>query len=125
MTFGDVLDLVKASDVTIYAIGFLENQSSFGRMEQRLRLQQLAEATGGQAFFPASLKELDGVYAKIVRGDQRRGTRSATSPRTTATDGAWREVEIRLTRPDLKGAKVRTRKGYFAPVRQAPPALTA
>jgi len=31
------------------------------------------------------------------------------------TDGAWRNVEIRLKRKDLKGAKIRTRGGYFAP----------
>jgi len=30
-------------------------------------------------------------------------------------DGAWRSLEVKLTRPDLKGLKVRARKGYFAP----------
>jgi hypothetical protein len=33
-------------------------------------------------------------------------------------DGAWRDVDISLKRPDLKGAKLRTRDGYFAPFRQ-------
>jgi Ca-activated chloride channel family protein len=120
MTFGDVFDLVKASDVTIYAIGFLENQSSFGRMEQRLRLQQIAEATGGQAFFPLSLKDLDGVYAKIGEEISARyslGYQSSDEGR----DGAWRTVEIKLSRQDLKGAKIRTRKGYFAPLRAGGP----
>jgi Ca-activated chloride channel family protein len=117
MTFGDVLDLVKGSDVTVYGIGFLENQSSYGRMEQRLRLSQLAEASGGQAFFPGSLKELDAVYAKIVEEVRARYTLGYQSS-DTATDGAWREVEIRITRPELRSAKIRTRRGYFAPVRQ-------
>ena len=31
------------------------------------------------------------------------------------TDGAWRKVRIRVTRPDLEDARVRTREGYFAP----------
>ena len=31
------------------------------------------------------------------------------------TDGAWRGVEIKLLRPDLKGVRLRTRAGYFAP----------
>lgn len=117
MHFGDVIDLVRASDATIYAIGFLQHQSSRGAMDQRLRLQQIAEATGGQAFFPGSLKELDGVYAKIVEEVAARytlGYQSGGPP-----DGAWRDVEIRLTRPGLKGAKVRTRKGYFAPLATA------
>ena len=34
------------------------------------------------------------------------------------TNGAWRPVDIRLKRPDLKGAKLRTREGYFAPFRK-------
>ena len=31
------------------------------------------------------------------------------------TDGAWRGVEIKLLRPELKGVKLRTRSGYFGP----------
>jgi hypothetical protein len=33
------------------------------------------------------------------------------------TDGAWRKVDIRVTRPDVKDLKIRSRKGYFAPYR--------
>ena len=34
-------------------------------------LQQIAEATGGQAFFPTSVKELDTVYEKVAGRDPR------------------------------------------------------
>ena len=37
-------------------------------------------------------------------------------PANTARDGAWRKVEIRVTRPDLR---VRSRKGYFGPYKPA------
>lgn len=119
MNFSDALDLVRASDVTIYAIGFLQNQSPSIRMDQRMRLQQIAEATGGQAFFPTTLKELDSVYAKVVEEVGARYTLGYRAPGTA--DGAWREVQVRLTRADLKGAKIRTRKGYFAPARPGAP----
>jgi len=33
----------------------------------------------------------------------------------TRKDGAWRKVDIRLKRAELKGAKLRARSGYFAP----------
>jgi len=36
----------------------------------------------------------------------------------TAKDGSWRSVEIKLTRPDLKDARVQARKGYFALYRE-------
>jgi VWFA-related protein len=118
ITFQEVTDLVKASDATIYAIGFLEHQSTSVRSEQRLRLQQLAELTGGQAFFPRSIEQLDEMYAKVLEEIRARYTLGYQSS-DQRTDGTWRAVEIKLTRPDLKGAKVRTRKGYFAPYVEA------
>lgn len=114
MTFGEALDLLKASDVTLYVIGFLDHQSSFSRTEQRLRLQQLAETTGGLAFFPSSIKQLDEMYGKVRTEIDARYTLGYAST-NRRTDGAWRRVEVRVTRPDLKNAKVRTRSGYFAP----------
>ena len=118
MSYGDVLTALKASDVALYVIGFLEHQSASYRNELRLRLQQLAETAGGLAFFPVSVKQLDEMYEKIRQEIDARYLLGYTSsdPRQ---DGAWRPVEVRLTRPDLKGARVRTRKGYFAPYRAA------
>lgn len=116
-SFSDVIDLAKASDVTIYAVGFLEHQSSSVKNEQRMRLQQIAEVTGGQAFFPSSIKQLDEMYAKIVneiRGQYTLGYQSTD----TRTDGAWRPVEVRL-KNEIKGAKIRARKGYFGPYVEA------
>ncbi len=114
LTFSEVLDLIKASDVTVYAIGFLEHQSSSTRLEQRLRLQQLAETSGGLAFFPSSIKQLDEMYEKVRNEITAQYTLGFQSTNLKA-DGAWRSLEVKLARPDLKGLKVRARKGYFAP----------
>lgn len=117
LRFGEMMTLLKASDVTVYAIGFIGHQSGNARMEGRLRLTQVAEATGGQAFFPSALKDLDEAYAKVlaeIRGQYHLGYVSTNR----ATDGAWRRVEIRLTRP---GLRVRAREGYFAPYVEPPP----
>jgi Ca-activated chloride channel family protein len=113
LTFHDMLDLCKASDVTVYAIGYMEHQGS-GRMQQRVELERVATTTGGQAFFPGVAKDLDGVFEKIQQELAARYSLGylSTDPRT---DGAWRGVEIKLLRPDLKGVKLRTRTGYFAP----------
>lgn len=118
MTFAETIDLLRASDVTLYTIGFLANQPQSVRERQRLHLMQLAESTGGQAFFPPSIRHLDEAYGQILDELEERCTLGyqSTNP---ATDGAWRDVTIRLVRPDLKGARVRTRKGYFAPLRAA------
>ncbi len=116
MNFGDLITLVKASDVTIYAIGFLAHAGS-ATFEQRMKLQQITEITGGQAFFPVSMKDIESTYDKVVA--QVRGQYSlayvSTNPRQ---DGEWRKVEIRLKRPDLKDTRIYTRKGYFAPYKE-------
>jgi VWFA-related protein len=116
MSYGDVLTALKASDVTLYVIGFLEHQSASERNELRLRLMQLAETAGGLAFFPMSVKQLDEMYDKIRQEIDARYLLGYTSS-DARQDGAWRSVDVRLKRPELKGARIRTRKGYFAPYR--------
>jgi Ca-activated chloride channel family protein len=114
LTFPELVDLLKASDVTIYPIGALEHQSASTRTEQRMLLQRIAETTGGQAFFPSSVKELDGVYAKVVAEIRAQYTIGYLST-NERTDGTWRKVEVKAVRKDAKELRVRARKGYFAP----------
>ena len=109
-SFGDVLTLLKASRVSVYAIGLVENAGS-ARSEAMLKLQQMTEATGGHAFFPTGMKEVESAYAKVlaeIRAQFYLGYLSTSA----STNGAWRKVEIKVKRP---GMKVRARKGYFGP----------
>ena len=110
----ELLDLLKASDVTVYAIGMLEHQPQSSRLQQRMTIQQMAEVTGGQAFFPAAVKELDKVYEKVVAEIRAQYTIGFHST-NEKTDGAWRKVEVKLARQDLR---VRARRGYFAPYKK-------
>ena len=111
---GELLDLLKASDVTVYSIGYLKHQGS-GRMDQQQILMRIAAATGGQAFFPSSIKDLDGMYDGILREIAGRYSLGYVST-NTEMDGSWRDVKIRLAdRRELKDAKIRTRGGYYAP----------
>ena len=109
---GDVIELLRASDVAMYALGYLEHQSSSARSSAQMELQRFSELTGGQAFFPTSLKELDSIYDKILKDLSARYTLGYTSTDERA-DGTWRSVEIKLKRPDLKGVRIRTRPGYY------------
>ena len=113
ISFNDALDLVKASDVTIYAIGFLNNR--LGNAARMRRARQLVEATGGEVFLPLTAEPLDEIYAKIADEIASRYSFGYAST-DLRTDGAWREVEVKLTssRPELRGATIRTRRGYFA-----------
>ena len=114
MNQGELLELLKASDVTVYPIGYLQNRGS-GRHDQQQILNRFATTTGGQAFFPSSIKDLDEMYEKILREIAGRYSLGYVSS-NTKMDGTWREVKIRLAdKPELRNAKIRTRAGYYAP----------
>ncbi len=117
ISFGDLMTLIRASDVTVYSVGFLEH--SRGRIEERAHLMQIAEATGGQAFFPTTMKDIEASYDKVVAQIRAQYSLAYTST-NTKQDGAWRKVEIRVARPDLKGSKILARRGYFAPYQEPP-----
>jgi Ca-activated chloride channel family protein len=109
LSWTDTLTLLKASDVTVYAVGLVDHAGS-ARNELRMRLQQMTETTGGLAFFPDELKDLDSAYAKIleeIKAQYHIGYASTNA----VQDGTWRKVEFKLKRGDLR---VRSRKGYFA-----------
>jgi Ca-activated chloride channel family protein len=77
----------------------------------------VGEATGGQAFFPSSVRELDAVYGKVlaeIRAQYTVGYQS-TNP---GTDGAWRKVEIRIARKNAGDYRVRSSKGYYGPYKK-------
>lgn len=116
----ELLELLKVSDVTVYSIGYLQHQGS-GRHEQQQILTRFAATTGGLAFFPTSVKELDKMYEKILRQIAGRYSLGYVSS-NTAMDGKWREVKVRLAdRPELTHLRIRTRAGYFAPYKPSPP----
>jgi len=116
MSFSEAQTLLRASDITLYAVGFLTHLSQSVQMDQRLKIRQLAETTGGLAFFPTAIKELDATYDKVLAEIRAQYTVGYLSS-NRKTDGTWRKVEIRVKRP---GLKVRTRQGYYAPFRKHP-----
>ena len=115
ISFGDLMTLLRASDATVYPVGFLEH--SRGHIEERAHLMQIAEATGGQAFFPTTMKDIEAAYDKVVAQIRAQYSLAYTST-NTKQDGAWRKVEIKVSRPDLKGTKILARRGYFAPYQE-------
>jgi Ca-activated chloride channel family protein len=120
MSWSETLGLLKASDVTIHSIGFLEHQSAAAQFAQKRQLQQIAEITGGRAFFPRDGKDVDLAYDSILAELEAQYVMGyiSTNPRM---DGRWRKVEIKVKRPELKRAQIRTRPGYFARRRETVP----
>ena len=81
-----------------------------------MTLRQMAEATGGQAFFPSAMKDVESAYDKVlaeIKGQYHLGYRVDQHARRTARGARSR---FAVKRPDVR---IRARKGYFGPY-QAP-----
>lgn len=75
-------------------------------------LDQLADATGGRAFFPYKTKDVKNSFAAIE--DELRSQYIVSyHPADFEANGHYRPVEITAVKKDLQ---VRARKGYYAPV---------
>jgi Ca-activated chloride channel family protein len=114
LRFNELVTSIRASDVTIYTVGLLENQGGNARFEQRMRLEEIAAESGGRAFFPLAMKQIDDAYDKIlaqIRSQYSLGYLSTNTRR----DGTWRKVEVKVKRQGLGNLQVQARKGYFAP----------
>lgn len=104
-TWDEVLKKLEQTEAAVYPVGI-------GSNVDRQRLQQLADRSGGAAYFPTDVTELAADYQKILDELRRRyvvGWESSNRER----NGTWRTVEIRHAQP---GVEIRSRGGYFAPV---------
>lgn len=115
----EIKNLVKESDVQIYAIGIYEPLASRGRTPEELAgpglLADISEPTGGRHFVVENLNELPDVAAKIgieLRNQYVLGY----SPTNQVRDGKYRKVNVKLVQPrGLPPLHAFWRTGYYAP----------
>jgi Ca-activated chloride channel family protein len=116
VSFEEVLELAKRSETAIYTIALrsAEPSQSKGFREAEFVMRQLAQETGGRAFFPARIEDLSGVYVQIANELSSQYTIGYTS-KNAIRNGAWRRVVVQVARPN---ATSRAKKGYYAPTVQ-------
>ena len=111
VTFEEVLDLAKRSETAIYSIGLKTDDSGSGFREADFVLRQLAQETGGRAFFPDNADDLAGIYEQIsdeLSSQYSVGYVSGNPLR----NGQWRRIVVRVDREQIAA---RTKQGYFGP----------
>lgn len=108
LTKAQAIEMAQRAEVIIYAIS---TDDSGLVMRGDKVLEQLAEATGGRAFFPFKMKDITHSFAAIE--DELRSQYVVSyKPADFDADGRYRSIEISSSKKDLQ---VRARKGYFAP----------
>ncbi|HEX2711407.1 MAG TPA: VWA domain-containing protein [Candidatus Acidoferrales bacterium] len=122
---GEAIEMAQRAGVVVYAISTstqwvtaTEERDPLKRVDRKYHkeagdkvLDQLADETGGRAFFPYQVDDLAQSFLDI--GDELRSQYSiAYVPINRAPDGRFRSIRINVGR---KGLIVRARKGYYAP----------
>ncbi len=100
---------------TVYAIGVLGEERS--RRAKRA-LQTISERTGGIAFFPRTLDEVDQISSTVAR-DIRNQYTIGYKPTTPKTAGGYRAIRVEARASGHGKLTVRTRSGYYAGQEQA------
>jgi len=95
---------------TVYTIGLLGEEHS---KRARRALRQMAEETGGIAFFPQGLGEVDAITQQIAH-DIRNQYTIGYKPSRPQSEGGFRTVKVDANAKGYKKLQVRTRSGYYA-----------
>lgn len=128
-TFAQLIRHAEQSNAVIYCIGLLGRERRGGLFKihgsgdrhAAKVLKELARATGGQAYFPKSLDQVEATCIKIAH-DIRDQYTLAYYPTNAQRDGTYRSIRIKLVGPGTKHYIVRTRPGYYAPKGNQPAA---
>ncbi|HEX5482430.1 MAG TPA: VWA domain-containing protein [Terriglobia bacterium] len=115
----DIKEMVKESDVEIYAIGIFEPLSSRDRTPEEAAgpslLSDLAHITGGRMFSVENADELPDIAEKISI-ELRNQYVIGYKPSNMVADGRWRRIKVKLDPPrGLPPLQVYSRTGYYAP----------
>ena len=100
---------------TVYAIGILGGPKK--RRDKRA-LQALASQTGGIAFFPDNLEQVDSVSQAVAR-DIRNQYTIGYKPSNPQPGGGYRSVRVAAQSKGYRNLQVRTRSGYYATQQRA------
>jgi len=101
----------------IYCIGLLFGDDMDRREARHAKevLSELSEQTGGQAYFPKSLKEVADIAAMVAQDIRTQYTIAYRSTKSPAL-GGYRQVHVEAKEKGFRGLQVRTRTGYFPKV---------
>ncbi|HEY0366569.1 MAG TPA: VWA domain-containing protein [Pyrinomonadaceae bacterium] len=107
----EAIDRVLGAEAVVYTIGVGSDRDGLDRNA----LRDLAQRTGGRAFFPDKKFDLNAAFAEIER-ELRTQYLIAYSSTNKQRDGSYRKITIEITNPELKKEKleIRHRPGYYA-----------
>jgi VWFA-related protein len=111
ITIEKLITRCQQNEVLIYAIGLLNEEERREARIARRALDALAHETGGQAYYPKGLAEVDQITLEVAH-ELRNQYTIGYSPTVQAMDGSFRQIKVTVNGPGHP--VVRTRTGYYA-----------
>ena len=119
VTLEQLVRKAQQSEVLIYGIGLLDQEDRGAARRAQRAIRTICEASGGLAFFPATLAEVGDLTLQVAH-ELRNQYTIAYTPSNQTLDGNYRSIRLKVDAPDRPVA--RTRTGYYAtPDEQARP----
>jgi Ca-activated chloride channel homolog len=117
-----VVQRANQSDTLVYAIGLFTDEEKHEATKARRALKELTNETGGLAFYPKDVNEVQSLALEIAH-DIRSQYTLAYTPAIQQLDGSYRQIKVTVDAPGRP--TVRTRSGYYATPDIANPKQTA
>ena len=106
----EVLNMAEQSSALVYTIGIFDEEDPDKNPDV---LRRLAQATGGEAFFPNQLDDVVAICEGIARDIRNQYTIGYVSSNQTKP-GAYRNIRLTAAAAGHGKLHVRTRSGYIA-----------
>jgi Ca-activated chloride channel homolog len=121
-TYSELRKILKEAGVQIYCIGIVEMGGAAGGtldMQGQAILEEIAQMTGGKAFFPRSPVELEEITTRIAL-ELRHQYSIGYLPTNVKADGEWHKIKVNVKEPKgMSNLKVQHKEGYYAVANKA------
>ena len=116
----DILIVDDEADIRELVAGILSDEGH-GTRVARHALEALSNETGGIAYFPKSVEQVDQIAAEVARDIRSQYTIGYHSSKPSSQPG-FRHVQVTASAKGMHRLTARTRTGYFPMVHLAPKA---
>ena len=106
-----LVNRAQQEEVLVYSIGLLNEEERREARTAKRALDALTRESGGMAFYPKALAEVDQIALQVAHEIRNQYT-IAYSPTVQAMDGSFRQIKVTVNGPGHP--IVRTRTGYYA-----------
>lgn len=118
MTLESLIKLAQDSEAVVYTVGLMGGENNRSAKRAKKAMAAISEATGGAAFFPEDMSEIEAIATRIAH-DIRNQYVITYTPTNADQSNRFRSVKVQASSPGRGKLFVRTRTGYYSGTQSA------